>query len=122
MADNLFTQKLKELMEAGAGKAIPGLDEAANLGKTNAPATTPPAVPPFPLPPESAKLLKPDELKYLNSIPVDKRPVVPMVGGAPNYADKGFQTGYKTLLFDYRDQEAKRKKEAEMKALQAQAP
>jgi hypothetical protein len=122
MAENLFTQKLKELMEAGAGKAIPGLDEAANLGKTNTPTATPTGIPPFPLPPESAKLLKPDEIKYLNSVPVDKRPAPPLVGGKPDFADRAFQTGYKTLLFDYRDQEAKRRKEAEIKALQAQAP
>lgn len=122
MAENLFTQKLKELMEAGAGKAIPGLDEAAKLGQAPAAPAPTTAMPPFPVPPGSEKLLKAEELKYLNSVPVDKRPTVPLVGGKPDYADKGFQTGYKTLLFDFRDQESKRKKEAEMKALQAQAP
>lgn len=123
MADSLFVKKLNELITAGAEKAVAPvtkqLDQAANQGKTNAP---PASLPPFPIPPASQKLLKEDEVKYLHSLPLEKRPAVPMVGTAPNFDDKAFQTAYKTLLFDYRDQEAKRKKEAAAKAAAAQAP
>lgn len=125
MADSLFVKKLNELIEAGAKTAAPAtaaaIKEVDSLGKTNAP-PKPSGLPPFPVPPASAKLLKPEELKYLNAVPVDKRPVLPVVAGAPNFDDKAFQTGYKTLLFDYRDQEAKRKKEEAFRAAQAAAP
>lgn len=125
MADSLFVKKLNELIESGAKAAAPGvttaLKEVDGLNKTNAPAK-PTGLPPFPIPPASAKILKQEEVKYLNSLPLEKRPTVPLVGNTPNFDDKGFQTAYKTLLFDYRDQEAKRKKEEAFKAAQAAAP
>lgn len=126
MADSLFVKKLNELIESGA-KSVQPLAQAAKdveaLGQPQKPAEEKKqGLPPFPIPPASQKLLKPEEIKYLNAIPVEKRPTVPMVGTAPNYDDKGFQTAYKTLLFDFRDAEAKRKKEEAFRAAQAAAP
>lgn len=124
MAESLFVKKLNELIESGAKATSVGQTiqkEVGSLGQTSAPAK-PAGLPPFPVPPTSAKILKPEEIKYLNALPLEKRPTVPLVGDKPNYEDKGFQTAYKTLLFDYRDQEAKRKKEEAYKAAQAAAP
>lgn len=123
MAESLFVKKLNELIESGAKATSVGksLEEVGKLGQTQAPAA-PTGLPPFPVPPASAKILKPEEIKYLNALPLEKRPTVPVVGDKPNYDDKGFQTAYKTLLFDYRDQESKRKKEEAYKAAQAAAP
>lgn len=125
MAESLFVKKLNELIESGAKAAAPGVTAAIKdvdaLGQPAKPTEAKKTgLPSFPIPPASAKLLKPEELKYLNGLPLDKRPSVPMVGTIPNYDDKSFQTAYKTLLFDFRDAESKRKKEAAGQAAMAQ--